>query len=56
VSFGRYGKPYRLKTLLEEGVLKLKYKLDLSPLKSSKWVPKGKSDRGQRQGDIGFKG
>jgi len=39
-SFGRYGKPYRLKTLLEEGVLKLNYKVDLSHLKSSKWVPK----------------
>jgi integrase len=40
-SFGRYGKPYRLKTLLEEGVLKLNYKVDLSHLKSSKWVLKG---------------
>lgn len=49
-SFGRYGKPYRLKTLMEEGALKLSYKVDLSHLKSSKWVPKGKIDRSWRQG------
>ena len=38
-SFGRYGKPYRIKTLLEEGVMKLDYGVDLSHLKNSKWVP-----------------
>ena len=31
---------------MEEGVLKLEYKVGLSHLKSFKWVPKGKIDRG----------
>jgi hypothetical protein len=31
---------------MEEGVLKLEYKVDLSYLKSSEWILKGKIDRG----------
>jgi integrase len=35
---GRYGKRYEPKLLYEKTVLKLNYKLDLSHLKSSRWV------------------
>jgi integrase len=37
-SLGRYGKPYVVKTLYENAVLKLNYNIDLSHLKNSKWV------------------
>ena len=37
-SFGRYGKPYAAKLLLEQAILKLDYRLDLTHLKNSKWV------------------
>jgi len=37
----RYAKGYRVKTLYEETVLKLDYKIDLSHLKKSKYVVKG---------------
>jgi integrase len=37
-SFGRYGKPYAAKLLLEQAILKLDYPLDLSHLQKSKWV------------------
>jgi hypothetical protein len=37
-SFGRYGKPYAAKLLLEHAILKLDYGLDLIHLKDSKWA------------------
>jgi hypothetical protein len=41
ITTGRYGKRFDPKTLLERAVIKLDYYgIDLSHLKSSKWVPK----------------
>jgi integrase len=37
-SMKRYGKPYIPEVLFKEGILKLNFNLDLSHLKSSKWV------------------
>jgi len=36
---GRYGKPFIVKTRFEEGISKLKFDIDLSHLKNSKFVP-----------------
>ncbi len=42
ITTGRYGKRFDPKTLLEKAVMKLDYYgIDLSHLKSSKWVPRG---------------
>ncbi len=37
-SLSRYGKPYGIPALYNEGILKLKYDLDLSHLRNSRWV------------------
>jgi integrase len=37
-TMGRYGKPYTTKILYEKAILKLSFNVDLSHLKSSKWV------------------
>ena len=40
LSFGRYGKQYRIPVLYKEAVLKLNYGIDLSHLRNSKYVIK----------------
>lgn len=40
LSYGRYGKQYRVQVLYKEAILKLKYTIDLSHLKNSKYVIK----------------
>ena len=40
ISTGRYGKKFEPELLMEKAVLKLKYDVDLSHLKNSKYVPK----------------
>lgn len=39
-TLGRYSQGFPVQTLYRKGVLKLNYKVDLSHLKASKWVPK----------------
>jgi len=39
-TLGRYTQEFPVITLYREGILKLDYKVDLSHLKASKWVPK----------------
>jgi hypothetical protein len=39
-TLARYTQEFPVQTLYREGILKLDYKVDLSHLKFSKWVPK----------------